>query len=83
MSSGPAKIKQNIDIETVDIPTMYAMSDNEYRQYVRSDGLVYVDHHDILRSAVAGYPLATTLEQLDILMEELHTLRNKMVPRPK
>ncbi len=28
-------------------------------------GLMYVDHHDFLRSFVADYPLATTLEQLE------------------
>ena len=83
MSPGPDKIKLNIDIETVDIPTMYAMSDKEYRQYLRSDGLVYVDHHDVLRSAAAGYPLATNLEHFDILLEELHSLRGEMLPRSK
>ncbi len=76
------KIKFKMDeIECVDIPTMYAMSDSEYRAFLRNDSLMFVDHHDVLRSYVADYPLATTLEQLDILIEELHKLRQKMVPR--
>jgi hypothetical protein len=74
------------EIECVDIPTMYEMSDSEYREFLREGelgGLMYVDHHDVLRSYVADYPIATTLEQFDILIEHLKTLRRKMVPRRK
>lgn len=74
------------EIECVDIPTMSGMSDNDYRKFLRQGalgGLMYVDHHDVLRSFVADYPLATTLEQFDILIEYLQTLRGKMVPRRK
>ena len=62
------------EVEAVDIPTMYGLSDVGYRSYVRQ-GLLFVDHHDVLRSGPAGYPLATTAEQLDILIEELGALR--------
>lgn len=65
---------------------MYGMSDNEYREFLRQGGLgglMYVDHHDVLRSYVADYPLATTLEQFDILIDYLQTLRDKMAPRRK
>ena len=74
------------EIECVDIPTMRGMSDNEYREFLREGelgGLMYVDHHDVLRSYVADYPLATTREQFDILIEHLQTLRSKMAPRRK
>lgn len=74
------------EIECVDIPTMYKMSDDEYREFVELNGvggLLYVDHHDVLRSYVADYPLATTREQFDILIEYLQTLRSKMAPRRK
>ena len=74
------------EIECVDIPTMRGMSDAEYREFLSEGGLgglMYVDHHDVLRSYVADYPLATTLEQFDILIEYLQTLRRKMVPRRK
>lgn len=63
---------------------MRAMSDDEYRNFIHQDslgGLIYVDHHEVLRSFVADYPLATTREQLDILIEELQRLRSKMIPR--
>ena len=75
------KIKLNVgEIECFDIPTMYQMSDEEYRGII-DYGLVYVDHHENLRSYVAGYPLATTREQLDIFIEELQKLRAKMIPK--
>ncbi len=76
-------IKINIEIECLDIRTMNDMSDADYRDYVHGEGLMSVDHHDILRSSIAGYPLATTREQLDILIDELTQLRRKMVPRPE
>ncbi len=68
------------EIECVDIPTMYKMSDSEYREG-ELGGLMYVDHHDVFRSYVTDYPLANTLEQFDILIEYLQTLRRKMVRR--
>ena len=81
MTSHPKKITTTAEIEAVDIPTMTQLSDAEYRTFIREDGLVFVDHHDVLRSSAAGYPLATTLEQFDILVEELQKLRSKMVQR--
>lgn len=80
MSAMP-KMKFEVgEVECFDIPTMYQMSDEEYRGSV-DYGLVYVDHHDVLRSHVAHYPIATTQEQLDIFIEELQKLRRKMTPR--
>ncbi len=81
MTSQPKKITSTVEIKTVDIPTMTQLSGAEYRKFIQEDGLVFVDHHDVLRSSAAGYPLATTLEQFDILVEELRKLRSKMVPR--
>lgn len=79
MSAMP-KIKVDVgEIECFDIPTMREMSDEEYRGSI-DNGLVYVDHHDVLRSNVADYPIATTREQLDIFIEELQKLRRRMVP---
>ena len=77
----PKKRKVNLDVEAVDIPTMYELSDEGYREFVSDGGLVYVDQNEVLRSAAAGYPLAITLEQFDILIEELQRLRPRMVPR--
>ena len=81
MSSRPKTIKTNIDVESVDIPTMFEMPDNDYRDFVREEGLMFVDHHDILRSTAAAYPIATTREQLEILIEELQLIREKLRSR--
>ncbi|QOY94077.1 hypothetical protein IM543_21675 [Massilia sp. UMI-21] len=70
--------KGKIDIEAVDIPTMANMSDDEFRQFVKGDGLFWIDHHDILRSTPAEYPLATRKSQLDILIETLTEYRDRM-----
>lgn len=84
MGSAPKKIKINVgEVEVIDIPTMYGMSDEQYREFVQSGELMYVDHHDVLRSYPADYPIATTREQLDIYIEELQRLRGKMVSGSK
>lgn len=78
MSSVLKKIKVNREIEAVDIPTMNEMSDDEYRNFIQVDGLVFIDHHNVLRSSIADYPIATTREQLDIFIEELQRQRGKL-----
>jgi hypothetical protein len=65
-------------IEALDIPTMCVLSDEEYRAFVRGGELLHVDHHGVLRSYVADYPLAASPRQLDILIEELQRLRAEM-----
>lgn len=69
---------QNQEVRAVDIQTMYKMSPGEYREYLEH-GLMYVDHHDILRSMAAGYPLATTKAQFSALMSYLRELEPKVV----
>jgi hypothetical protein len=74
------------EIECVDNPAMREMTDDGYREFLHQGGvggLMYVDHHDVLRSEVADYALATSREQLDILIEYLQSLRSKMSPRRK
>jgi Bacterial RNA polymerase, alpha chain C terminal domain len=78
MSSVLKKIKVNREIEAVDIPTMNKMSDDEYRKFIQSDELIFIDHHNVLRSSIADYPIATTREQLDIFIEELQRQRGKL-----
>jgi len=82
MGSTPKKIKlQSRELEVVDIPTMHGLSDEEYRDFIQSGELMYVDHHEVLRSYPADYPIATTREQLDIYIAELQRLRDTMVSR--
>ncbi len=82
MNSENNKIRINVgEVEIVDVPTMYDMSEEQYRNLIRGDGLIHVDHHEVLCSSIAGYPIATTQEQLDIFIEELQRLRGKMIAR--
>lgn len=71
------KIKTTVEIETVDIHTMRDMSASEYRNYLDGD-LLFVDHHEVLRSAPAGYPLAVTSDQLKMLIEHLQGLSGRV-----
>lgn len=52
------------EIECVDIPTMCGMSDDKYWEFLRQGelgGLMYVDHHDVLRSYVADGDYSRTV----------------------
>ncbi|MDD5125033.1 hypothetical protein [Methylovulum sp.] len=60
----------NQDVVAVDIHTMGDMSLEDYNEYIRT-GLLTVDHHDILRSEPAGYPLAVTKAQFNALLAYL------------
>lgn len=65
------------DVTAVDIQTMAEMSLKDYKDYLRT-GLLTVDHHDLLRSEPAGYPLATNKAQFKALMEYLKELEPKI-----
>jgi hypothetical protein len=65
------------DVTAVDIPTMGQMALSEYNEYLRT-GLLMVDHHDILRSEPAGYPLAANKAQLKALIAYLKELEPRL-----
>ncbi len=67
---GYKTIKTTVEIEAADIPAMEDMPIEEYREYLKF-GMIHVDHHDILRSLVAGYPLACNKTQLKELISYL------------
>ncbi len=67
----------NMSVTAVDIPTMTDMSASEYEAYL-DGGLIYIDHHGNLRSAVADYPLACTGPQVEALIAYLETLKAKV-----
>lgn len=75
MSYKTFTVKQ--DVIAVDIQTMEDMSIEDYKIYLRK-GLLTVDHHDILRSEPAGYPLAVTKEQFKALMAYLKEIEAKV-----
>lgn len=70
--------KGKIEIEATDIPTMSRMSNSEYWAFVKSGELFFIDHHDVVRSTPAEYPLATNRKQLDMLILALTELRDRM-----
>lgn len=70
-------MKMTVTVEAVNIPTMHEMSIREYEAYLRG-GLLFVDHHGILRSAPAEYPLATSKEQLRSLIRYLEEIEPKV-----
>lgn len=65
------------DVVAIDIQTMANMSIDEYNEYLRF-GLLTVDHHDILRSEPAGYPIATSKEQFNALLSYLNEIAPKV-----
>ena len=69
--------KLSQDVEFVDIVTMGAMTEADYREYLET-GLLFVDHHDILRSQAAGYPLAVTKSQFKALLNYLQELEPRI-----
>lgn len=70
-------MKHIVEIDAVDIPTMYRMDLGEYRQYLETE-LFFIDHHDVLRSALGEYPLTVTREQLRELIRYLQSLDSKV-----
>jgi hypothetical protein len=70
-------LKQNIDIEAVDIPTMSDMQDHDYNEYIESH-LLFVDHHGVLRSTQGEYPFACSKSQLQALISYLESVKGKM-----
>ncbi|MGZ9669539.1 hypothetical protein ACXX9E_26355 [Pseudomonas sp. GNP014] len=71
------RLKSKIEIEAIDIPTMHEMSLPKYKKYL-SNELFLVDHHNVLRSGLGGYPLAVTRPQLEILIDHLQSLKEKI-----
>ena len=67
-------------IRAMDIPSMSALDDSSYREVIKSE-LFFIDSHDILRDSITGHPVATSIEQLEILIEELSSMRLRMVSR--
>lgn len=68
---------QKQDVVAVDIQTMGDMSIEDYKDYLRN-GLLTVDHHDILRSEPAGYPVAVTKEQFKALLAYLKEIEPRV-----
>lgn len=71
------KLPVTVDENAVDIPTMREMSIGEYQIYVETE-LLFVDHHEVLRSGPGQYPLAATREQFRVLIAYLKSLEARV-----
>ena len=60
-------LKQSIEIEAADIPTMRAMPLLEYINHIESN-VIFTDSHGIIRATQGEYPLACTKAQLAALI---------------
>ncbi len=58
-----------------DVSAMQKVSDQQYREYVRNQEILFLDPNRVLRLTESGAPLAATREQVDILIEELRQFR--------
>jgi hypothetical protein len=71
------KVTVHKDAEALDIPSMRELDEASYRQYIDTE-LFFLDHHDVFRSAMGEYPIATTERQVRILIEHLETVAARM-----
>jgi len=71
------RLKVETDSSAADIPEMREMPAGEYLQYVKSE-LFFIDHHDVLRSAMGEYPLAVTKEQIKLLIQYLQEVQARV-----
>lgn len=55
-----------------------SMNTEEYRQVLRDGAILWIDHHDFVRSTFSEEIFATNREQLDALIEHLQAYRAKM-----
>lgn len=63
--------------KVADIQTMREMPVDGYSNYIAND-LLFLDHHGVLRSDIGQYPLATSPEQVEALVEYLKGIAAKM-----
>lgn len=63
--------------KVMDIPTLLAMPASEYNEYAKGH-LLYIDHHEVIRSTVGDYPLATSAAQVDELIKLLEEYKQRM-----
>ena len=62
---------------------MSSMPTSEYRQALANGALLWIDHHDFVRSTLSDEIIATNSEQVDALIEHLQAFREKMPSPPK
>lgn len=71
------QIELEMNVDVIDIPTMEGLDQASYASYVE-EALMWVDHHDILRTVHGEYPIATNRKQIDVLIGFLQSARARM-----
>ncbi|WP_346771059.1 hypothetical protein [Kosakonia cowanii] len=61
------------------ISNLITMNIEDYRRALYDGAYFWIDHHDFLRSTLSGEIFATNRHQLDVLIEQLSSLREKMM----
>jgi len=64
-------------VVAADIQSMGDMNENDYKEYIENY-LIELNHHNIIKSSAAGYPIACNKRQLELLIQYLTSLKNKL-----
>jgi hypothetical protein len=59
------------------------MHTEEYRQALKDGAILWIDHHDFVRSTFSEEIFATNHEQLDALIQHLKNYRERMTEPPE
>lgn len=54
-----------------------------FRQALKDEAFMWLDHHNFLRSTLSGEIFATNIEQLEALIGYLNKCRDRMPKSPK
>ncbi|WP_368646841.1 hypothetical protein [Castellaniella ginsengisoli] len=76
------QVKTDDSDEAFDIPSLELLSEEDYLDYLKFE-LISLDHHDIIRSEIGGYPIAATSQQARILANYLQGLAEEMAAAGK
>lgn len=71
------QVKTDERDEAFDVPSLEKIMDEQYQYYFAFETLP-LDHHDIIRSGIVGYPIAATSRQARIHVQYIQYLAEKM-----
>jgi hypothetical protein len=72
--------KTNQKTQLIDAPTMRKMTIEEFKDYIE-DGLMYINHHDVLCSLPDANIIACNQEQIEALIEYLNKIKLRLHTR--
>lgn len=75
--TGSMKVEVPRDSEALDVYTMRQMSEESYETYVSAE-LLLIDHRTVLRAVHGDYPIATTPQQISLLISYLQKVQALM-----